>query len=322
MAIKNSRKIVVLATGGTIAGLAAQPSDHHYTAALLPVADLLRDLDLGAAASGWTLASEQVAQIDSKDMTHAVWAELARRCAVHLACADVAGLVITHGTDTAEETAFFLQSVLRPSKPVALTGAMRPANAPDADGPGNLRDALHWVRHAVEEPQLAAHVVLVAAGEVHAAQAVQKVFSDRPEAFSSGPQGPLARIAPGGTQVLGQPVVQDWRAPSVAQLGKGEAWPEVRLVHSHAGADGREVRALMALPHPPRGWVVAGTGAGTVHRELARALQEAQQRGAQVWCTSRCVWGRASKPEAHGWHIAHGLNAAKARIALTLDLMA
>ena len=321
MALKNSRKIVVLATGGTIVGLAAQPTDRHYTAALVPVADLLRDLNVDDHAAGEAWITEQVAQVDSKDMTHAVWAELARRCAAHLALPDVAGVVITHGTDTAEETAFFLQSVLRPSKPVALTCAMRPSNAPDADGPRNLQDALYWVRHAVDLPQVPAQVVLVAAGEVHGARAVQKVFSDRLEAFSSGPEGPLARIDPSGLHDMKVLALPECVAPSVAQLGDGRDWPQVRVVLSHAGADGREVRALMSQPHPPHGWVVAGTGAGTVHRDLALALNEAQQMGARVWCTSRCAWGTASLCENAGWYSAHGLSPVKARIALTLALM-
>lgn len=321
MALKNSRKIVVLATGGTIAGLARQPTDPGYTAAVLPVSDLLGGLDLGSDGA-WTLESEQVAQIDSKDMTPTVWAELARRCAAHLASPEVAGLVITHGTDTAEETAFFLQCVLRPAKPVALTCAMRPANAPDADGPGNLQDAVNWVRLSASSTQVPAQVVLVAAGEVHAASVVQKIFSDRLDAFSSGPNGPLARIAQSSLQWGNAAAPWICATPPVTALGDGRDWPEVRLVHSHAGADGREVRALMSSSHPPRGWVVAGTGAGTLHQDLAAALDEARQRGAVVWCASRCAWGVVPERRDDGLHAAGGLSPVKARIALMLSLMA
>ena len=136
----SGKKIVVLATGGTITGTAASSHDSvGYTAAQLGVNDLLASVP---GAPGLDVVAEQVAQIDSKDMDFEVWRRLALRCAHWLAQPDVRGIVITHGTDTMEETAFFLQSVLAPAKPVVLTGAMRPSTSTDADGPHNLRDAL------------------------------------------------------------------------------------------------------------------------------------------------------------------------------------
>src|SRR5690348_6482601 len=120
-------KLVVLATGGTIAGRAVSASDNlAYQSAQIGVAQLLAGVPCPA---GFALEGEQVAQIDSKDMDFAVWRALAQRCAHWLARDEVAGLVVTHGTDTLEETAFFLQSVLAPAKPVVLTGAMRPATS-------------------------------------------------------------------------------------------------------------------------------------------------------------------------------------------------
>ena len=103
---------------GTISGRAGAASDNiGYTAGEVGVADLLHGID---APAGIALLAEQVAQVDSKDMSFAIWRTLAQRCAHWLAAPDVAGLVITHGTDTLEETAFFLQSVLAPSKPVVM----------------------------------------------------------------------------------------------------------------------------------------------------------------------------------------------------------
>src|SRR4051794_34617606 len=131
-------KIVVLGTGGTIAGRAASAQDNlGYRAAQVGVEDLLQGVP---AASGLQLHAEQVAQVDSKDMDFTVWRSLALRCEHWLAQADVAGIVVTHGTDTMEETAFFLQSVLATDKPVVLTGAMRPATSAAPDGPQNLAD--------------------------------------------------------------------------------------------------------------------------------------------------------------------------------------
>ena len=127
------QRIVILGTGGTIAGQSAARTDNvGYRAGELGVAQLVAAIP---ALAGWPLEAEQVAQLDSKDMSHAIWRALAERVAAHLARPDVAGLVITHGTDTLEETAWLLHRVLAPTKPVVLTAAMRPASALQADGP-------------------------------------------------------------------------------------------------------------------------------------------------------------------------------------------
>ena len=129
------KKIVVLGTGGTIAGVAAQRSDNlGYTVAQLGIPDLLGALpDL--AQFPLEVLSEQVVQVDSKDMEFSVWQHLLLRCRHWLERDDVQGLVVTHGTDTLEETAYFLQTALAPGKPVVLTCAMRPATSIGADGP-------------------------------------------------------------------------------------------------------------------------------------------------------------------------------------------
>jgi L-asparaginase len=340
------QKIVILATGGTIAGLAkdVQRPD-RYQAAQLTGAQLLEGLTHSPTAqarrshrlsdpSKFEWVTEQVAQVDSKAMTHALWRTLAQRCEAHLNDPQVRGIVITHGTDTAEETAFFLQCVLRPTKPVALTCAMRPANAADADGPANLADALSWVVQSD-----LGQVTVVVQGEVHAAQWVQKVSTQPGHAFSSGPHGPLARLRDNMMSPSGQ-VTDDtpWSSPLAAALPDAQTWPRVVCLMSHAGVDGAVlrtwVRALATSDSPVRGWVVAGTGAGTVHPALEQALSEAQAQGAVVWRASRCAWGdvpdetnaveangAAGRQGASAWKSAGALTPAKARIALMLSLM-
>ena len=189
----SGQKIVVLGTGGTIAGTSAQAGDNiGYTAAQVGVAQLLAAVP-GLQAMAGTLLTEQVAQIDSKDMDTAVWQALARRCAQHLQDPAVRGVVITHGTDTLEETAWFLDQVLDTrAKPVVLTCAMRPATALAPDGPQNLLDAV-----AVASTPGARGVVAVAAGELHGARQVQKVHPYRVNAFSSGEAGPLGWVEEG-----------------------------------------------------------------------------------------------------------------------------
>ena len=164
--------LVVLGTGGTIAGAAAHAHDNvGYTAAQRTVVDLLAAVP---ALAGQAIESEQVAQLDSKDLDVATWQRLARAVARHLARPEVAGIVVTHGTDTLEETAWLLQRVLAPARPVVLTAAMRPATALLSDGPQNLADAL-----AVAAVDGARGVVAVVAGRVHGAADVRKCHSRR-----------------------------------------------------------------------------------------------------------------------------------------------
>ncbi len=328
------KKIVVLGTGGTIAGLADNPiAPGHYRAGQVGVGQLLGSL-AGAhdVLAGCEVAAEQLAQIDSKDMDFALWALLAQRAAELLAQPDVKGLVITHGTDTLEETAYFLHCVLAARKPVVLTCAMRPANAPDADGPQNLRDAL-----LVAGLDDAAGVLTVCAGQVHGPLEVQKVNPRRLDAFASGEAGPLARIAQGRVERL-----QPWPVVPAAQPlpaefmafsppgggGLARPWPWVEIVVSNAGATGAAVDALVASG--VQGLVVAATGNGTVHQALQLALQRAQLAGVPVLRSSRCIWGNLGdlgdwgslQPSAgEVLEAAPGLSPVKARIALILRLM-
>lgn len=147
---------------------------------------------------------EQLANVDSKDMSHALWQQLARRVAVHLQADDVAAVLITHGTDTLE-TAYFLQRVLGPHKPVVLTAAMRPATSLQADGPQNLLDAV-----AVARAPGAAGVLVAIAGQVFEAEGLRKVHGYRLDAFAAGESGPLALVEEGRWCGRGRPGVRDW----------------------------------------------------------------------------------------------------------------
>jgi len=189
----NNQKIVVLGTGGTNAGESESADEGlSYKAAQRGIGELLKSASSTNLAWPEVLAAcqfeaEQVAQLDSKDMDFETWTHLAQRCDHWLAQDDVAALVVTHGTDTLEETAYFLSQVIKHAKPIVLTCAMRPANFKDADGPQNLRDAL-LVAATTKGPG----VWLVAAGEIHHSQFVQKVHPTRLNAFDSGETGAAA----------------------------------------------------------------------------------------------------------------------------------
>jgi len=319
--VANEKKLqqwVVLGTGGTIAGTAASASDHTgYTAGQLGVQALLDAVPgLTEALAGDTLLCEQVAQLDSKDMDHATWRALALRCDHWLAQPEVGGIVITHGTDTLEETAWFLQRVLDHSKPVVMTCAMRPATALMPDGPQNLLDALVLVR----EPA-ARGVLVVCAGRIHGAREVCKVHPYRLDAFSSGEAGPRGWVEQGRVRWAGQQDAAQEAGRAIQALQRPVAeWPWVEVLHSHAGAQARHVHALVAAG--VKGLVLAGTGNGTVHEALLAELVQAQSQGVAVQLVTRCAEGEIVGQPGALSTAPRGLNAFKARVNLMLDLMA
>lgn len=323
-----AKKVVFLGMGGTIAGKAQSAQDNvGYKAGQVAVQDLLSAVPgLQLALGDCEALSEQVCQIDSKDMAHADWVALHLRAAHFLALPDVAAVVVTHGTDTLEESAYFLSQTLPAElllhKPVVMTCAMRPASSLTPDGPANMADAA-----AVALSQGASGVLVVCAGRVHAAAHVQKVHPYRVDAFDSGEAGPVGVVEEGRLRLLqGWPAISAGAAHLDVEKVQAMGWPRVEILMSHAGADGSLVRALLTpvqTQRPLRGLVVAGTGNGTVHREMEAALMDAVAQGVRVVRVSRCAYGQivgGDNARAPGTFAAMGLSAVKARIALMLQL--
>ncbi|ART63337.1 asparaginase [Kushneria marisflavi] len=311
-----ARRIVVLGTGGTIAGSSSQAGANlGYTAGTVSVEDLLGGI---AAPDGFTLHAEQVAQLDSKDMDTATWQSLHERCQHWLAQDDVTGLVITHGTDTVEETAFFLHSVLPASKPVVLACAMRPSTALMPDGPQNLRDAL-----AVVATPEAAGVTVVCAGEIHGAIEVSKTHPYRLKAFGSGDSGPIGYVEEASVRQL-----RAWphQAAGESLTPPGaDQWPRVEIVLSHAGANGALIDLLVrerqsGAADAVAGLVLGATGNASLHRELEQAAHRAQAAGIEVRVAARCNEGRLLPTSDAAFPIMAALSPVKARIALMLEL--
>ena len=260
------------------------------------------------------LEAESVAAIDSKDMDAATWQRLARRVAHHLARPEVAGVVVTHGTDTLEETAYFMQRVLAPAKPVVLTAAMRPASALSADGPANLLDAVGLAGTAGVHG-----VSVVFAGAAWAAVGLRKVHTLQTGAFAGSDCGPIARLEGG--------ILRTFRAwPEGEALGLARIaidplkWPRVEIVTNHAGADGRLVDD--AVIAGTAGLVVAGTGHGTVSTRMEEALARARGEGVRVARASRCAFGPVLPHDAADVDAAGELSAVQARVELQLALLA
>ncbi len=294
-----SQKIVLLGTGGTIAGVAARAVDSvQYTSAQRDVETLLAEIRArGAVVPDCVIETEQVFQRDSKDLSLDDCQRLAQRVIHYLHDALVLGIVITHGTDTLEESAFFLANVvpraLLASKSVVMTCAMRPATSFLYDGVQNLSDALVVACSAAGRG-----ILVVCAGAVHSAWHVQKVHPYRLDAFASVGASAVAYIEQGQVR---------WLCGVIPSLPENDAidwiennpiaWPRVEILMNFVGADGALVQEWCAIRSDsvwPRvqGLVVAGTGNGTLSDSLEAALRSAQQQGIVVLRCSRCHEGQ------------------------------
>lgn len=307
-------RIVVLATGGTIAGGSANPaSSARYQAATVPVATLLAAVP--ALQSVARIEAEQVAQVDSKDMVFAFWSALAARVRHWSGEPDVAGIVVTHGTDTLEETAMFLHLTQACPVPVVLTAAMRPSTSLSADGPLNLLDA---VRVAAHPDARGKGVLVVLNQQVHAARDVTKAHTSAVDAFVSPSCGPLGFVQDDLVRIPRVPV----RADNAA-LPAPQQWPEVEIIASYAQPGRVAVDAMVAAG--VRGLVVAAAGNGSVHETLVAALKDAAATGVAVVRSSRTGAGHVAippvaDPVAGVFVSAADLNPYKARVLLLLAL--
>ncbi|WP_206998116.1 asparaginase [Trinickia mobilis] len=312
-------RIAVLATGGTIAGSAADSAQTAgYQAGVVGVDKLLAAVP--GLANVAHIEAEQVASIDSKDMPLALWATLAGRVDALLASGDVDGVVITHGTDTLEETAYLLHLTVKSAKPVVLTAAMRPSSALSADGPLNLLGAVT----VAASPAARGQGVLVAFNNrIHSARDIVKTSTYAVDAFQSPEIGALGWVQDGRVEFQ-RGVVRPHTSGTPFSVGSvAVEWPVVDIVASYAGASRVMVDALVAAG--VRGIVVAGTGNGSIHATLQSALAEAVKKGIAVVRSSRVGSGHvmrngAAPDDALGFVSAGTLNPYKARVLLMLAL--
>ncbi|MBO6768039.1 MAG: asparaginase [Erythrobacter sp.] len=305
-------KLTVLATGGTIAGIAGSAIAHDYRAGEIGIEEYLERVGgLGLEAE---LSGTQIANIDSADIGPAVWHPLHAAALAALNDEDCHGVIVTHGTDTLEETAFLLDLTLPATKPVVVVGAMRPADAVGYDG---LRNFANAVRVA-SDAQAAGRGVLVVMGDrVFAARDVYKVRTRGTEAFRGFPRESVGLVTPASLEWFGAP----WRSGTEAAFGWPETLPEVVIVYAHAGLDGAGVERQVA--EDTRGVVLAGVGEGNMPESARQALVRLAARGVPVVRASRADEGlvdREPEDDANGFVAARALNPQKARILLQLLL--
>jgi L-asparaginase len=315
------RRIMILATGGTIAGASASATESsRYRAGALGVTTLIEAVPQLAELAD--IESEQFASIDSKDATLGFWCDLSKRVNAVLARPDVDGVVITHGTDTLEETAFWLHLTVASDKPVVITAAMRPATALSADGPANLFDA---VTLAASPFAVGKGVLLAFSNRIHSARDAVKASSYATNAFVSGEVGTLGWVQDG--QVKFARAI-DTLHTSKSRFAREQGWSAdelkpVHIVMSYAGVGRECVDALRAAS--VRGLIVAGTGNGSVHAVLQDALVEAVGDGVAVVRSSRVAEVRLSADRSAddavlGFVASGTLNPFKARVLLILAL--
>ncbi|MBU3634596.1 asparaginase [Polynucleobacter sp. es-GGE-1] len=317
---ENIPHILVLGVGGTIAGLAYDPANSTaYQSGQVGIETLLAKIQ-ESIPDAVKIVSQQLANIDSRDLSEDLLTLIGNTVKESLQNPAVKGVVITHGTDTIEETGFFLHATCgrlaeKLGKRVVLVGAMLPANAPQADGPANLLDALKWTSTAPEN--CPGGVFAVFAGKVCLARDLAKRHSSALNApLMDSPNSPIGLINPSWLSRL-----KAIQAASVEDLPIPEVWPWVDILTSHAGARGQTIEALVGAG--VQGLVLAGTGLGGFHKTWLEPLKKAQMQGIALVRTSRTGAGAtvASKDEL-SCELAGVLSAPRARIALQLALNA
>ena len=301
-------RLTVLATGGTIAGIAGSAIAKDYRAGEIGIDAYLEDV--GALGLEADLSGRQIANIDSADIGPDVWIPLHEAILEALASEACQGVIVTHGTDTLEETAFLLDLTLPATKPVVLVGAMRPADAVGYDGLRNFANAVRVAR----DPQAAGRGVLVVMGDrVFAARDVRKVRTRGSEAFRGFPRESLGLVSPSALEWFGAP----WRPGAAARFAWVDELPEVAVIHAHAGLTGAAVERMVGTA--ARGVVMAGVGEGNFPEAVRAALRRMRDRGVFVVRASRAEEGlvdRESDDDSNGFVAARALNPQKARLLL------
>jgi L-asparaginase len=307
--------VVVVSTGGTIS---MRPDPE--TGKLVPAVKGEELVEMLAWPEAPALTLDDFVRVPSFDVHGELALRLAERVRGHVARDDVAGVVVTHGTDTMEETVYLLDRLLETEKPVVLTGAQRAADERDTDGPRNLRAA---VSVAVSPDARGRGAVICFAGEVHAAREATKVDTAAVRAFASPGYGPLGHVDADVVAFHRRP---ERRPPLPAPSGP---LPRVDLVALHAGADATFLRAALAAG--ARGIVLEATGRGNAHEQVVPGVREAVADGVPVVVASRCATGRVAPVYGRGGGkdlaeagalFAGDLAARKARVLLQLALAA
>jgi L-asparaginase len=310
--------VVVLATGGTIAGAAASDVQAAYTSGQVGVEQLLAAVPQAKKLA--VMRGEQIANIGSQDMNDEVWLKLARRLNELTSKSDVDGVVITHGTDTIEESAYFLNLVVKTKKPIVLTAAMRPSTALSADGPLNFYNA---VAVAASKEAAGRGVLVVANDWIHGAGSLTKTSTTAVQTFLSPLSGLVGTVAYGEAEFYRGPVGRS-TADSEFSLDGVAALPRVDIIMAHENMDGKLIEAAVAAG--AKGIVIAGVGNGNMTQAALDSLAAQAKKGIVCVRSSRVTTGRVGRnvevnDDKLGLIASDSLNPQKARVLLRLALL-
>jgi L-asparaginase len=315
---KKLPNIIILATGGTIAGAAATGTQSAYTSGAVTI-----DAMLTAVPGIKDLANikgEQVANVGSQDMTLAIMLTLAKRINELLTQKDVDGIVVTHGTDTMEETSFFLNLVVKSDKPVVLVGSMRPSTAVSADGPLNLFDAVG----VAADPNSAGRGVLVVMNDwIHGAHSLTKTSTTAVQTFMSPLRGLVGISSYGKNDFYNTP---SWKHTTASEFDVVNVTRLPRVDILYAYADMAPDLIDSSVANGAKGIVIAGVGNGNMNKASLDAAARAAQKGVVVVRSSRVVTGTVGRnvevnDDDLNFVASDELNPQKARILLMLALL-
>jgi glutamin-(asparagin-)ase len=310
--------VVVIATGGTIAGAGASAAaSATYQASKVPVDKLIAGVpELKDVAN---VRGEQVFQTASESFTNEHLMQLGKRVSALTKQPDVDGIVITHGTDTLEETAYFLNLVIRSDKPIVLVGSLRPSTSMSADGMLNLYDA---VVVAGAKDSRGKGVLVSMNDEIHTGRDVTKIVNIKTEAFKS-PWGPLGMVVEGKTYWFRAPAKRH-TIQSEFDVDRITALAPVEIVYGYGNMTDAATGIL--VEKGAKALIHAGTGNGSVSNRVVPSLVELRKKGVQIIRSSRVMGGgfvirNAEQPDdKYDWVVAHDLNPQKARILAAVAL--
>jgi L-asparaginase len=306
-------RVMIVATGGTIAGAQPKPGEAGYKAGAFSVDSLIQAVpgikDLA------TVSGEQIASIGSQNMNDAVWIKLARRVNELEANPEVDGIVITHGTDTMEETGYFLNLVVRGEKPVVLVGSMRPATAISPDGPMNLYNA---TAVAGDRAARGRGVLVVMNDQIHYARETEKTHTTALDTFKSPNRGLAGIVISGKARFYTRPIPRHTSDSTFAGT-VSDVLPTVLVVYAYANVGKEQVDAALAAG--AKGIVLAGVGDGNATEPMINALAAAVKKGVVVVRSSRVGAGSVDRnveveDDKLGFVAALELNPQKARVLL------
>jgi L-asparaginase len=311
------KKVTILATGGTIAGAAATGTQTGYTSGAVGIDTML------AAVPGIdklaTVKGEQISQVGSQDMSFDILLKVAKRIN-ELASGDVDGFVITHGTDTMEESAYFLNLTVKTNKPVVLVGSMRPSTAVSADGPLNLYNA---VGVAADPNAKGRGVLVVMNDEIHAAHSLTKTSTTAVETFMSPLRGIVGVASYGKNDFYNNP---PWKHTTQSEFDISQVTklPRVDIVMSYVDLTGDVIDSAVA--RGAKGIVIAGVGNGNMTKSAVDACAAAVKKGVVVVRSSRVPTGLVGRnveldDDKLGFIASDELNPQKARVLLSLALL-